>query len=155
MNCFLKSKLTLTLVLVATLVATTSYAVPNDSDHTSKSINFDRIFASHNKKLKFRIKTVAGKEDVHLEFEATKLTGGKYAIYKTDKCDLKNFSSEKLKKISPKNLFFAFTTNSGNIFEERKIDHAVAAKFNIGVYSFVLVKIGNVKTAIACSSPSS
>lgn len=154
MFCLYKRKKILTSILTATLIAVTSYAVTNDSDNNSKTINFDRIIAPNNKKIRFRVKTIANKEDVHLEFEAMKLSGGKYAIYKTDNCDLKNFSSEKLKKVSPKNLFFTFTTNSGNIFEERKIDYAVAAKFNIGVYSFVLVKIGNSKTAIACSSPS-
>lgn len=127
-------------------------ALANELDNNSKSINFDQILAPAYKKVKFKISTTSNKDNVHLEFEAMKLSGGQYAVYKTNNCDLKNFSSDRLKRLGSKDLFFSFTTNSGNIFEERKIDFNVASRFNIGVYSFVLVKTASKKSAVVCFS---
>lgn len=127
-------------------------AIADNLENNSKSIVFDQILAPNYKKVKFKINTIAGKEDVHLDFEAMKLSGGEYAVYKINNCDLKNFSPDKLKKLDSNDLFFLFKTKSGNISEERKIDFKAASKFNIGIYSFVLVKIGNPKTAIVCFS---
>jgi DNA gyrase inhibitor GyrI len=59
----------------------------NESEHNSKSINFDQILAPAYKKVKFKINTTANKDNVHLEFEAMKLSGGQYAVYKINNCD--------------------------------------------------------------------
>lgn len=138
--------LTLQLILWPLLVAA------NQVEESSKSIDFDKIISPNYKKVKFKISTRANKDDVQLEFEAMKLSAGKYAVYKTPNCDLKNFSANKLKKLSSNDLFFSFSTTSGNIFEERKIDFRDASKFNIGIFSFVLVKVADPKTAVICFS---
>lgn len=137
-------------VFIAQLILWCFNATANSLEDNTKSIIFDQTLAPNYKKVKFRINTIANKENVHLEFEASKLSGGQYAVYKINNCDLKNFSQGKLKKLGTKDLFFSFTTTSGNIFEERKIDFHEASRFNIGVYSFVLVKTGSQKTAIVC-----
>lgn len=134
----------------AQLVLWCSYSTATGVEDNTKSISFDQVLAPKHKKVKFKINTIAGKNNVHLEFEANKLSAGQYAVYKTNNCDLKNFSPGELKKLGSKNLFFSFTTTSGNIFEERKIDFNEASKFNIGIYSFVLVKMGSQKTAVVC-----
>lgn len=147
-----KMKKLFTAVFITQIIISPLYAIDNEPEGNTKSINFDQIIAPNYKKVKFRITTIANKENVHLEFEAMKLSGGQYAVFKAKNCDSKNFSSDKLKKLGSKDLFFSFTTQSGNIFEERKIDFKTASKFNIGIYSFVLVKIGNRKSAIVCFS---
>lgn len=144
-------KLILALVCVDLLLRP-AFLMANETVDDAKSINFDKALNPAYKKVKFRITTVAKKEDVHLEFEAFKLSGGSYSVYKANNCDLKNFSPAKLKKLNANDLFFSFTTRSGNIFEERKIDFRTSSKFNLGIFSFALIKNGNPKTAIICFS---
>lgn len=107
---------------------------------------------ANDKKVSFKISTTAYKAHVQLEFDASKLEGEQYAVYKTQDCDKKNFSKDKLKKLNPADQFFEFSTSSGNIFEERKIDFEVASKFNLSANVFVLVKMGKQKSAILCGS---
>ncbi|WP_409477684.1 hypothetical protein [Pseudobdellovibrio sp. HCB154] len=151
MFALLNKKLILVLVC-ADLLLMPTFLMASEAAEDAKSINFDKILNPAYKKAKFRITTATKKEDVHLEFEAFKLSGGSYSVYKTNSCDLKNFSAAKLKKLNANDLFFSFTTKSGNIFEERKIDFRTSSKFNLGIFSFALIKNGNPKTAIICFS---
>ncbi|AZZ37332.1 hypothetical protein CIK05_11200 [Bdellovibrio sp. qaytius] len=138
-------------IVITLLISISSYAQESTAtEEAFKTITFAHLNPKDSK-VNFKISTTAYKTHVQLEFEAIKLEGGKFAVYKTPDCDKKNFAAAKLKKLDPKDQFFEFSTNSGNIFEERKIDLDAAAKFNIGLSSFVLIKIGKQNTAIACA----
>lgn len=144
------SKLLITL-FITSLISFTAQAQETQPDEAFKTKTFTEILNPKHSKVTFKISTTTYKAHVQLEFDAQKLDGGQYAVYKTPDCDKKNLTAGKLKKLDPKDQFFDFTTGSGNIFEERRLDLESATAFNITKHSLILVKVGKQNTAIACA----